>query len=133
MVGTKLTLKTVGFVGSVGSVHNFPWDHDGIKNMKYPSPMEGDGTREREIERERERGIDNSFEDRSGAVGRMEPRARTSQMASGATRNHPTFVTKRATLIFPPWIHRGISNISRTVCTGRTCVQQILGDYRPHG
>lgn len=129
MVGTKLTLKTVGFVGSIGSVHNFPWDHDGIKNMKYPSPMEGDGTRERE----RERGIDNSFEDRSGAVGRMEPRARTSQMASGATRNHPTFVTKRATLIFPPWIHRGISNISRTVCTGRTCVQQILGDYRPHG
>lgn len=52
MVGTKLTLKTVGFVGSIGSVHNFPWDHDGIKNMKYPSPMEGDGTRERERGRE---------------------------------------------------------------------------------
>lgn len=37
----------------------------------------------------------------------MEPRPPTSQMASGAARNHPTFVTKRATLIFPPWIHIG--------------------------
>lgn len=45
MVGTKLTLKTVGFAGSV---HNFPWDHRGIKNMKYPSPIEEEGEGERE-------------------------------------------------------------------------------------
>lgn len=73
----------------------------------------------------------------------------TSRTASGATRNHPTFATKHATLIFrPSWIHRdgekrrggeergeserGISNISRTVCA-ETCVRQILRDYRPHG
>jgi len=59
----------------------------------------------------------------------------TSRKVSGVTRNHPTFATKRATLIFPPpWIRcRGeLSNVSRTVCA-ETCVRQILRDYRSHG
>jgi len=59
----------------------------------------------------------------------------TSRTVSGATRNHPTFATKRATLIFPPpWIccEERVRTVSRTVCA-ETCVRQILRDYRPHG
>ncbi|EZA49747.1 hypothetical protein X777_11619, partial [Ooceraea biroi] len=46
-------------------------------------------------------------------LARAPPSRGTSQSAQrSATRNHPTLVTKRATLIFPPpWIHTGEADI----------------------
>jgi len=43
----------------------------------------------------------------------------TSRTVSGATRNHPTFATKRATLIFPPpWI-----------CCEERVIEQFRGQF----